>query len=115
MSPMPEVSEKAVEAMARARHGRALCEHWADVGGERRMRLLEEARLDLEAALPHLTLDEPGALRELMIWAEVKSDMYRRVSESEMCSEGDRVEARTLSTAHRLFVDRIRTQLEGEQ
>jgi hypothetical protein len=62
-----EHREKAVEAAAKARHGRALHEHWADVGGERRERLLEEARLDLQAAEPHLQRMYLERFRELLL------------------------------------------------
>lgn len=59
-------NSRAVEAAARARHGRVLMENWADVGGERRVRLLEEARLDLQEAEPIIRQAEQERIREAL-------------------------------------------------
>lgn len=66
-NPTPKISSEAVEMAAKARHGRVLYEHWADVGGERRERLLEEARLDLEAAYPAIRSFVLEELREELL------------------------------------------------
>lgn len=52
-----EIPEAAIYAVAESRYLREECTagDWADVGGERRERKLEAARLDLQEALPILT------------------------------------------------------------
>jgi hypothetical protein len=85
-----EIPGEANEALAKSRHGRVLYEHWADVGGERRARLLEEARLDVEAAYPHL----------LAAWTErLLSDEALQAGADALCierpaTEGERNEVR---------------------